>query len=172
MKKQIGSLLALTFLLTGIVSGNPQAASGEIKTATLLKRTVENGVDNYAYAAFSFAFGGNGPDVQRQCHNNWEVLFGNSPLSDAFDVTMVTDDRSRIKDLGKFDWSDKFVVPTLSAYEEPEREPSIKAIEGHLYLVHSRDTNTDLYALFRVEKLDPGKNVEISWKTIPRPPRP
>ena len=172
MKMQLSALFALTLLLVGIVSGGPQAATADIKTATLLKRTTENGVDNYPYAAFSFAFGGNGPDVQKLCRNNWDILFGNSPLADAFDVTMVTDDRSRIKDLGRLGWGDRFVIPTLPAYEEPEREPSVKAIEGHLYLVHSRDTQSDNYALFRVEKLDPGKSVEISWKTIPRPPTP
>jgi len=172
MKIQLGALFALTLFLVGIVSGSPQAANAEIRTGTLLKRTTENGVDNYAYAAFSFALGGNGPDVQRLCRNNWDLLFGNSPLPDAFDVTMVTDDRSRIKDLGKFGWDDRFLIPSLPAYEEPEREPSVKAIEGHLYLVHSRDTDSDLYALFRVEKLEPGKSVEISWKTIPRPQRP
>jgi hypothetical protein len=172
MKVLIGALLALTLFLAGIASGGPQTASAEIKTATLLKRTMENGVDNFPYAAFSFALGGNGPDVQKLCHNNWDLLFGNSPLPDAFDVTMLTSDRSRIKDLGRLSWDAKFAVPILAAYEEPEHEPSVKAIEGHIYLVHSRDTYSDLYALFRVEKLDPGKSVDISWKTIPRPQRP
>lgn len=172
MRIQLSALLALTLLLVSIASGSPQAASEEIKTATLLKRAKQDGVDNYAYAAFSFAFGGNGPDVQKLCRNNWDILFGNSPLPDAFDVTMVTDDRSRIKDLGRFGWGDRLVIPTVAAYEEPEREPSVKAIEGHLYLVHSRDTHSDHYALFRVEKLDPGKSVEISWQIIPRPQRP
>ena len=172
MKNQLGVLFAVGLLLVGIASGRPQATSADIKTGTLLKRTSENGFDNYSYAAFSFAVGGNGPEVQKQCRNNWDLLFGNSSLPDAFDVTMVTDDRSRIRDLGQFAWDDRFQVPTLSAYEEPEREPSVKAIEGHLYMVHSRDTYSDLYALFRVEKLDPGKSVEITWKTIPRPKRP
>ena len=169
MRRPISTLFALTLLVVSIASGSPQTVSEEIKTAKLLKRIKQDGVDNYAYAAFSFAFGGNGPDVQRLCHNNWDILFGNSPLPDAFDVTMVTDDRSRIQDLGGFNWSDQFEVPTLNAYDEPKREPSVLAIEGHLYLVHSRDTNSDLYALFRVEKLEPGKSVDITWKTIPPP---
>jgi len=92
-------------------------------------------------------------------------------MPDSFDVTMVADDRSRIKDLGKYTWEDKFALPTLAAYEEPEREPSVKAIEGHMYMVHSRDSDTDLYTLFRVERLVPGESVVITWKVIPRPER-
>lgn len=168
MKKQVGFLIALALATIGLVSASPQPTA-EINSATLLKRTVQNGVDNYPYATFSFAFGGNGPDLKERCKNNWDIIFGNSPLADAFDVTLVTDDRSRIKDLGAFDWSDQFVVPALPAYDEPTREPSVKAVEGHLYLVHSRDTLSDLHALFRVEKLEPGQSVDITWKIIPPP---
>lgn len=172
MKKHSVALLSLVLLLAVIAAGSPQDANSDIKTGRLLKRSTENGVDNYPYAAFSFAFGGNGADIQKLCRNNWDIIFGNSPLPDAFDVTMVTDDRSRIKDLGRFKWSDKFQVPTLSTYEEPDREESVKAIEGDIYLVHSRDTYTNLYALFRVEKLEPGVSVEITWRVIPPPVRP
>ena len=172
MKKHFGFLIALTVVMIVIFSSSPQSADTEIKSATMLKRTKQNGIDNYYYATFSFAFGGNGPDIQKQCRNNWDLIFGNSPVSDAFDVSLVTDDRSRIKDLGEFGWNEQFIVPSLPAYDEPTREPSVKAIEGHLYLVHSRDTNSDLYALFRVEKLEPGESVDITWKTIPPPQTP
>lgn len=143
-----------------------------VKVGTLLSRKSENGVDNYPYAAFNFEVGGNGPEAQKLCRNDWDIIFGNSPLADAFDVTMVVDDRSRIRDLGRFNWDDHYVVPRLSAYEEPERDPSVKAVEGHLYLVHIGDTHSDRYAMFRVERLEPGKSVEISWKVIPRPKQP
>lgn len=146
-----------------------QVTSEEIKSGTLQKRMTIDDVDNYADAAFSFEFGGNGPDIQKKCRNDWDLLFGNSPIPDSFDVTTVTDDRSRIKDLGKLNWDDNFKIPRLAAYEEPEREPSVKAIEGHMYLVHTRDTDTNLYALFRVEKLIEGKSVDITWKVIPAP---
>lgn len=171
MKIRLSFLLLLALMLCIICSISAQTPSEEVKTGTLLKRKVIDGVDNYADAAFSFEFGGNGPEIQKLCRNDWDILFGNSPLPDAFDVTTVTSDRSRIKDLGKFTWDDKFYIPRLPAYEEPEREPSVKAVEGHIYLVHTRDTDTDLYALFRVEKLDPDKSVEITWKIIPPPAR-
>jgi len=169
MKVRLVLLLLPALMLCGIRSTPAQTPGEEVKTGTLLKRETIDGVDNYAYAAFSFEFGGNGPEVQKLCRNDWDLLFGNSPLPDAFDVTTVTDDRSRIKDLGKYTWDDKFHIPRLPAYEEHEHEPSVKAVEGHIYLIHTRDTDTDLYALFRVEKLEPGKSVEITWKVIPPP---
>ncbi|HEX6043015.1 MAG TPA: hypothetical protein VFZ22_00900 [Pyrinomonadaceae bacterium] len=170
MKKLFNVLALLILGLTSLVPVSAQSSNEEIKTAKLVKRMSEKGVDNYVYAAFSFKFGGNGPDVQRLCRNNWDLLFGNSPTPDAFDVTMVTDDRSRIKDLGSYKWSDKFHIPKLAAYEEPETEPSVKAIVGHMYLVHTRDTDNNHYALFRVERLVSEESVEISWKMID-PPR-
>jgi hypothetical protein len=145
-------------------SASDKVKTGKIKTGKLLKRTRENGVDNYAYTAYSFKCGGNGPEIQRLCRGNWDLLFGNSPTPDAFDITTTADDRSRIKDLGKYDWDDKFWIPKLAAYEEPEREASVKAVAGHMYLVHRRNTFSDYYVLFRVERLAPGESVEISWE--------
>jgi len=166
--------LSVLLLATGLVWLSPagaQTPDQEIKRGVLQARKSENGVDNYPYATFSFEFGGNGPDVRLNCRNDWDILFGNSVTPDAFDVSMVVDDRSRMKDLGNYQWTDQFEVPRLPAYEEPEHEPSVKAVVGHIYVVHTRDRETDQYALFRVEKLDPGKSVEITWKVIPAPPR-
>ncbi len=162
-------LLAIALLVAGVIPTGAQSPSDQTRAGILQKRTIINGVDNYPYATYSFKFGGNGPEIQKRCHNNWEIIFGNSPEPDSFDVTIVTDDRSRMRDLGKHTWTEQFTVPTLSAYEEPEREPSVKAFEGHIYLVHAKDTDTDLFALFRVEKLVPAERVEITWKVISKP---
>ena len=139
------------------------------KFVTLVKRQTRDGKDNYTRAAFSFRHGINGDDALPITRNNWDLLFGNSPTPDSFDVTMVTDDCSRIKDLGKLNWPDKFDVPELPAYLEPTREPSVEAIVGHMYLVHTKDRDNDHYALFRVESLAPGESVTISWKLVPAP---
>lgn len=143
-----------------------QNNSGALHYGLLLKRVKVGDKDNYARAAFSFSYAGNGEAVQKQTRNNWDLLFGNSPTPDAFDVTMVTDDCSRIKDLGQLNWNDKFEVPVLPAYPQPTREPSVKAIVGHMYLVHNKDRDTDHYAMFRVETLAPGERVTISWKLL------
>jgi hypothetical protein len=146
-----------------------QTPSDEPQTVTLLARKKVDGVDNYTHAAFSFKYGINGDAALGVTRNNLDLLFGNSPLFDAFDVTMVTDDCSRIKDLGALNWSDYVEVPALPAHPEPTREPSVGAIVGHMYVVHSKDRDSDHYALFRVEGLDPGITVTISWKLTKSP---
>src|SRR2546423_5376123 len=144
---------ALLFLSTPAVCGQtPDAAP---QTVTLLARRKTSEQDNYTQAAFSFKYGVNGIEALKLTHNNWDILFGNSPIPDAFDVSMVVDDCSRIQDLGAFNWSDCFEVPALPAYLKPTREPSVKAIVGHMYVVHSKDSDSDHYALFHVESLVP-----------------
>lgn len=172
MKKLFILFAVLLVGLGSQISTAAQTTNDEIKTGKLVKRKSENGVDNYIYAAYSFKFGGNGPEVEKLCRNNWDVLFGNGGMNDALDVTMVVDDRSRIKDLGKYAWTDNFHIPRMSAYEEPEREPSVPAMLGHIYLVHTRDTDSDYYALFRVDRLVSEESIEISWKLIDPPPKP
>jgi hypothetical protein len=161
--------IALALLLLSQAIVVCQTPSGEPQTVTLLARKKLDDVDNYTQAAFSFKFGINGDASLRLTRNNWDLLFGNSPSPDAFDVTMVTDDCSRIKDLGALDWTDSFQVPALPAYPEPTREPSVKAIVGHMYVVHTKDRDSDHYALFRVEALETGTSVTISWKLIQSP---
>jgi hypothetical protein len=111
----------------------------------------------------------NGADAVPVTRNDWDVLFGNRPDRDTFAVTMVTDDCSRIRDLGALNWSDAFQVPAIPAYPVPTNEPDVAALVGHMYVVHTKDTNTDLYFLFRVEALEPLKSVTISWKSVQRP---
>lgn len=139
------------------------------RTVTLEARRKVDGFDNYHVAAFSFKHGINGDASLKTTRNNWDILFGNSPQRDSFDVTMVVDDRSRIKDLGAHEWSEIFEVPQLPAHEKPTREPSVAAVVGHIYLVHSADSDDDHYSLFRVESLEPGKTVTITWKRVASP---
>ena len=163
--------LAVAFAATFLAQSSvlSQVPKGEAHSVTLLARQKVDGVDNYTQAAFSFKYGVNGDAALKVTRNNWDLLFGNSPLPDAFDVTMVTDDCSRIKDLGALNWSAAFDVPALPAYPRPTREPSVKAIVGHMYVVHTKDRDHDHYALFRVESLEPGKSVTISWKLVASP---
>lgn len=153
--------------------------SDEPQTVTLVARKLIDGVDNYTQAAFSFKYGINGDASLKVTRNNWDLLFGNSVVrdssngnkftTDTFDVTTVVDDCSRIKDLGEMAWSDSFRPNALPAFETPTRESSVRAIVGHMYLVHSKDHVSDHYALFRVESLEPGARVTITWKLIESP---
>ncbi len=141
----------------------------EPRQVTLAARRITNGQDNYLDATFSFEFGMNGASSVPLTRNDFDILFGNNPNRDTFRVTMVTDDCSRIRDLGPLNWGDPFQVPPIPAYPVPTDEPDVDAIVGHIYVVHTKDTNTDLYALFRVEALDPTKSVIITWKGVQRP---
>jgi hypothetical protein len=146
-----------------------QTVNDEPRFVTLQARRKTDVQDNYVVAAFSFEHGVNGKEALPVTRNDWDLLFGNSADADNFDVTMVTDDCSRIKDLGAFGWYDSFKVPVLPAHPEPTREPSVRAVVGHMYAVHTRDSETDIYALFRVEALEPRTSVTISWKRVPPP---
>lgn len=141
----------------------------EPRRVTLAARRVINGRDNYVDATFSFEFGINGENAQLFTRNDWDILFGNSPDDDTFEVSMVGDDCSRIQDMGALDWTDTFQVPVLTAYPVPTIEPAVKVVVGHMYVVHTKDTETNLYTLFRVEALEPGVSVTISWKSIQSP---
>ena len=141
----------------------------EPRWVTLPARRIINGQDNYQDAAFSFKFGMNGVGTLPMTGNNFDILFGNSPSFDTFLVTMVVDDCSRIRDMGALNWGDAFQVPVVPAFPVPTREPDVDAIVGHMYVVHTKDTESDLYALFRVEALVPRTSVTISWKSVRSP---
>ena len=145
------------------------AVQTEPRLATLVARRVNNGVDNYVDATFSFEFGRNGKETLLVNRNDWDILFGNSPDHDDFQVSMVGDDRSRMQDMGALNWSDSFQVPVLPAYPLPTIDPSVPAVVGHMYVVHTKDTETDLYFLFRVEAIESKKSVTISWKSVRSP---
>lgn len=141
----------------------------EPRLVTLAARRVTNGQDNFVDSVFSFEHGVNGAEAVPLTRNDWDIQFGNNPSLDAFTVTMVVDDRSRIQDMGALNWGDAFQVPVISAHPVPTTEPPVNAVVGHMYVVHTKDSNTDLYALFRVEALEPGKSVTISWKSVQSP---
>lgn len=159
------------------------------KTVTLYSRVkYKERFVGYGKAAFSFKHGVRSDVGHEITGNNYELLYGNINLnrdSDWFTVTTVTDDCSRIKDLGELNWSDIFDVPYLLASVEPQkgiRMPSktetfeessngrvTGVIAGHIYVVHSKDSDSDFYTLFRVDELVPNERVTISWKVVPSP---
>lgn len=53
---------------------------------------------------------------------------------------------------------------------KPKIDPLfVKAILGHMYVIHVVDEKSDFYALFRVDALNEGA-CNLSWKLIPAPP--
>jgi hypothetical protein len=47
----------------------------------------------------------------------------------------------------------------------------VKAIVGHMYVIHVVDDNSDFYALFTVDAIEKGLRCVISWKIVPAPQR-
>jgi hypothetical protein len=45
----------------------------------------------------------------------------------------------------------------------------VKAIVGHMYVIHVVDETRDFYALFRIDKITRGDNCTISWQPVPAP---
>ena len=157
-------LLTLTAVVYCLRSGLLPTRSVE-----LLSRSAHG---DYEKATFSFEHGiRDDPDLART-RNDWCLEFGNG--GDFFNVSMITDDRSRIEDLGRATWPeiDLRGLPALPAYLQPTRDPQVRALPGHVYLVHAADPDTNLYALFRVDDLAPDDRCRISWRptTAAAPP--
>ncbi|MFV1964677.1 MAG: hypothetical protein ACC628_04590 [Pirellulaceae bacterium] len=85
-------------------------------------------------------------------------------------MAMVSDDRSRIIDLGETSWEqiDPKRLPKLVPYPRPRRD-FLPAVMSHVYLVHTVDRNSDLYVLFRVEAITQQGTCDITWKRIKEP---
>ena len=162
------SLLAICFCFAS--ESFSQIDTSDLKTVTLLNRVKTAEKDNFADTAISFEKGVHGESGKAITKNDWDMYYvsfpENNSLGNYFNVTTGKDDLSRIKDLGKFEWTDKFEIPDLPAYEIHTREALAAVNVGHIYLVHTKDTDSDLYALFRVEELKTGEAVTISWKVI------
>jgi len=144
-------------------------AQAEPRQVTLAHRAIVNGVDNFTDACFSFEYGVNGDASLPLTLNDWDIQFGNSPDKDEFNVSLAGSDRSRITDMGALNWNDNFQVPVLLAPPVQSLEPQVPAMVGHMYAVHTTDSNTNLYALFRVEALVPLTSVTITWKSVKSP---
>jgi hypothetical protein len=169
---------------------NRQAAvQSEFRIVTLLPRAKQKN-EGYGQSAFSFRYGirSDNDGWLQITGNNYDLLYGNITLnydSDWFCVSMGGPELSRIKDLGKLEWSEIYEAPILEtpprapsgvrmpergeSYEESSEGRLTKAVEGHIYLVHTKNDRTDHYAMFRVEMLEPSKSCRISWKLVPSP---
>jgi len=195
MKLRYSRLLLI--LALGVIGSSSKAQKSsnenwrdvEPQTVTLFSRAkYKDQFVGYGKSAFSFMHGVRSDAGAQITRNNYELAYGGinwNNDSDWFTVTMVTDDCSRIKDLGALKWSDVCDVPFLAAsvmpqggvrmprrtetYEESSNGQVAKVVAGHMYVVHSKDSTSDFYTLFRVEKLVPSDEVTISWKVVPSP---
>jgi hypothetical protein len=157
-----------------------------------------------------------------RCDIHYGTLYAGDDF-DWFQSGATAINRSLIKDLGRYSWTDAFTVPVIEPLPKlkpgeqrhvtidtsgadgadglpgkpavngdgivrPTAEPTVvapskpkndgkpkidpifvKAIVGHMYLIHVVDQSSDFYALFLVESLERGDKCTISWRKIPAP---
>ena len=61
-------------------------------------------------------------------------------------------------------------APKKPPVTKPKVDPFfVKAVVGHMYVIRIVDETRDFYVLFRVEALERGDNVSISWKIVAPP---
>jgi hypothetical protein len=178
------AFMALLFLISAGQQYDHRTVQPQ--TATLLSHI---GHQDFAKSIFYFDLGIRGDSPARPARGNYDLRFGGLSYDrdDRFDVPLYPDSRGRIVDLGELKWSDVYDIPFLYASSEPydgtrsdsfangrlvtssPENTMVRVLTGHMYLVHSRDNNKDLYVMFRVESLKPHDEVTISWKVVPSP---
>jgi hypothetical protein len=161
----------------------------EPQRVTLFSRITYKNQD-YGRSAFNFQHG------LRSDHENWmpvarnnaHLMYGSisfDPATDWFSISGGGDDPSRIKDLGGLQWSEVYFTPILYAnprqstgirfpglhesFEESSDGQVTKVVAGHMYLVRIKNRDADLYAMFRVEALEPNDHCTLSWRVVPSP---
>lgn len=189
----LNKALLMFFLLSTFCDvsaiGERRGLQSEPQKATLFSRITYKEQD-YGKSAFNFQYGmrSDDKDWEQVARNNAHLMYGSisfDPGTDWFSVSMGGDDPSRIKDLGELQWSEVYDTPFLLAsprqstgikfpglketFEASSDERVTKVVEGHMYLVHIKNREADLYAMFRVEALEPNDHCTISWKVVPSP---
>jgi hypothetical protein len=153
----------LIFALLATACAAPQLDVSVVERGELLARSK---YQDYEAATFSFEHGVRDDPGLALTRNDWDLQFGNG--GDNFTVNMVTDDRSRLLDLGEMGWDQlrKSDIATPDPLAEGQPDEKLPVIENHIYLIRTVDRETDLTALARVERLTPGDRVEFTWKII------
>lgn len=176
------SLFLITISCVVVIGGSKSSQ----QTATLYAPLKYN--HDFSRATFSFELGSRGTK------EHWDLLYGNLYVGDDLDwlsASTAKDNRSLIRDLGALGWGDSYEVPAITPLpkleEGKERNITVdssgdtgkawaekngifvKAVEGHMYAMHVKDTDSDFYVIFRVESIERGDNCTITWQMVPSP---
>jgi hypothetical protein len=187
--------LILVLLLTVLICGVRHSAEAQRfsrrdaqpQSATLLSQIAHK---DFAKANFNFQLGVRGDSISPLTRNIYDLRYGGLSYdgdNDWLDVPIAHGSRSKIIDMGALNWMNVFDVPILYANPVPydgvrtdsfgngklirslPENTMVKAAVGHLYLLHTKDNDRDLYIMFRVESLKAGDEVTISWRVVPSP---
>ncbi|HEX8175876.1 MAG TPA: hypothetical protein VF543_12215 [Pyrinomonadaceae bacterium] len=185
----LGLLLALlicSFQLT-VKANRFSYRNAEPQMATLLSQIAHK---DFTKANFNFQLGVRGDSTSPPTRNVYDVRYGGYSYNgdnDWIDVPIAHGSRSKIIDMGALNWAEVFDVPVLHVNPEPytggrrsdfgngrsfrtwPEDTMVKPVVSHMYLLHTKDNDRDLYVMFRVEALKSGDEVTISWKIVPSP---
>ncbi len=145
-----------------------QALEKPVHVAALVSRTFALPLDKeraYTVATYSFEHATR-DDADNVVRNDWDLLYGNGQ-GDPMTVRTVTDDTSRIWDLGEADF-DAFQASD-AGQNAGSGDENVLAKKKHLYVVHTVDTETNLWAKFQVLELEADKSVILRWEVIADP---
>lgn len=183
------AFLALT--VCAAVNARAQGAEADLSripthTATLFAQITQH---DYDRASFSFELGLLGDEKFPERRAHYDLRYGGVFMDGEYWFDMpLSGSQSLLQDLGEMSWADVYHVPVLFASPAPheggvsvrfedgkvaEVSPAgvnVRAVAGHLYVLHVKDRDSDFYVMFRVESLDPKGECTISWKRVPSPP--
>ncbi len=140
-----------------------QARDGsDVRVAAVLEwhfATPMGDKDGNVAATFSFQHATR--DDVKATLNDWDFAFEQSRIR----VRTVTDDVGYIWNLG-----DTSMRSARSGnFATTDREETAEVVLGRLYAVHTVDSNTDQWALMRVETVRPGESLIFSWVVLKDP---
>ena len=179
--KQIYVLLVICICAITVASQNNTFA----QTVTLYSPIANK--HDFSRSFFDFERG------ERGTQNKHDLFYGGMRIGEDYDwfsASQATDNRSLIRDLGELNWNDTYEVPVIEPLPKLEEGKTrsftvdssgntgkawakgngifVKAVVGHLYAMHVKDSDSDFYVLFRVESIERGESCTISWQLVPK----
>lgn len=136
----------------------------DVRAAALISRAHAGTLDDKrAYTVATYSFEHATRDDLPRTRSDWDLEYGNG-RGDRIDVRMVTDDLSLIWDLGAVDF-DLLKLPK----QVPQGRTSCEAVKGHVYVIHTEDTETDLWTKMQVLALESQRWIIFRWETFKVP---
>jgi hypothetical protein len=119
--------------------------------------------DVYLVSAYSFEKATR--DDRKATLNDWDFMLETWRDKLWLRVRTVTDDRSVVRDLGPID----FATARRGAVPLGTGEERAEVVEGHVYVIHTLDTETDSWALLRVLELGEDASMVFQWSVLADP---
>ncbi|MCB9833706.1 MAG: hypothetical protein H6807_14675 [Planctomycetes bacterium] len=182
MSKLLLALVVLATLLNPCVAQvkarkTSRITEGEVRLErriTPYEKDEQAFMDEYVKATMSFEFATR--DDMEGVHNDWDVCLQGRGIERSpfhFCVRTVVDDDSQLWHLGQVPLekvSPRSPRPSISRplYDDSP-DDNYLAIVGHSYLVHTVDSDSDLWAAFTVTSIEPGRAVTIRWRLLGEP---